>query len=252
MQLLLFFSRPRAFFLWRSHGSKKQLFYIRPNTRTLFFFLKLAALLHGKLDYEYDILGGSGSSAIFSGSGGGGDQRSNSAPPTQKLDPHSNGSEQPIVGNELTGKYFEQTRTESRPAPPLYEHGQAWQLWKEGSGGNGNGASQLPVAILKNRATKIHQHSRSLFAVWIKQLFPWPTETRNFKDCRRRRCIDWTFEPSRKKSGRYDPGSTLEMQKLHLYLVLLTLALVRIFHAHLRRCLLCSSKLDKDTQDQPL
>lgn len=252
MQLLLFFSRPRAFFLWRSHGSKKQLFYIRPNTRTLFFFLQLAALLHGKLDYEYDILGGSGSSAIFSGSGGGGDQRSNSAPPTQKLDPHSNGSEQPIVGNELTGKYFEQTRTESRPAPPLYEHGQAWQLWKEGSGGNGNGASQLPVAILKNRATKI---------INILDLYS-PSGSNNYFPGQPKRGTSRIVEgddaltgPSSRR-GRNLVDMIQEVRwkcKSSTYIwFFLTLALVRIFHAHLRRCLLCSSKLDKDTQDQPL
>ena len=119
----------------------------------------MAALLHGKLDYEYDMMGSPNSS------GGGGvvgngairaaglfpeDQyynRSSSAPPTQVLaqrgnNNNNNNSSASIEGGftnpadprhdpEYLKFYHEHSRLDPRLPPPNYEPGQSWQLWKD-------------------------------------------------------------------------------------------------------------------------
>ncbi|KAI9247176.1 hypothetical protein BDA99DRAFT_258194 [Phascolomyces articulosus] len=119
---------------------------------------QLAALLHGKLDYEYDMMGspssGTGSGIGNGGNGSGGNirtglfpedqyyNRSSSAPPTQVLAQRANNtsntsidafanSADPRHDPEYLKYYHEHSRLDPRLPPPNYEPGQSWQLWKD-------------------------------------------------------------------------------------------------------------------------
>ncbi|KAI9490839.1 armadillo-type protein [Zychaea mexicana] len=109
---------------------------------------QLAALLHGKLDYEYDMMGSPSSGAAGGPSRTGlfpDDQyynRSSSAPPTQVLAQRANNNSStsmdgfanpadPRHDPEYLKYYHEHSRLDPRLPPPAYEPGQSWQLWKD-------------------------------------------------------------------------------------------------------------------------
>ena len=124
----------------------------------------MAALLHGKLDYEYDMMGSPNSTGGEGGGGGGGivgnsairaaaflpeDQyynRSSSAPPTQVLAQRASNNNisnsstsiesgfanpaDPRHDPEYLKYYHEHSRLDPRLPPPNYEPGQSWQFLK--------------------------------------------------------------------------------------------------------------------------
>ncbi|CAB5175298.1 unnamed protein product [Rhizophagus irregularis] len=108
---------------------------------------QLAALLRGKLDYDYDMFGTQRQEV----------SRSNSAPPTQVVDQLSRfdpseidpSSLDPRLDPDYPAYFYANSRLDPRLPPPLYTPGQSWQLWAgSGLGGlnnkSNNGSSNQP------------------------------------------------------------------------------------------------------------
>ncbi|GES87106.1 ARM repeat-containing protein [Rhizophagus clarus] len=108
---------------------------------------QLAALLRGKLDYDYDMFGTQRQEV----------SRSNSAPPTQVVDQLSRfdpseidpSSLDPRLDPDYPAYFYANSRLDPRLPPPLYTPGQSWQLWAGGGLGglnnkSNNGSSNQP------------------------------------------------------------------------------------------------------------
>lgn len=111
----------------------------------------MAALLRGKLDYDYDMFGGQRQEV----------GRSNSAPPAQVIDQFGRFDPSELDPSSLTDPrldpdypafFYANSRLDPRlPAPP-YTPGQSWQLWA-GSGGLG-GLNNKPNSGSSNQPPK--------------------------------------------------------------------------------------------------